>query len=148
MNFKTNALFACDALTLLERLPSEVVTLAYLDPPWNMGSGLEWIKWNTTKSRELSDEQYVSYLSKVVQQVRRVLTDEGSLFVHWSPTSPLDVRLVMNQAFGDEPKYEITWHRKSLRHLANKGPKVDNEFILVYSKSDAPIYNPVFRPLS
>src|SRR5439155_19112824 len=35
VNFQTNALFACDALRLAERLPSAVVTLAYLDPPWN-----------------------------------------------------------------------------------------------------------------
>lgn len=145
MNFETNSLFACDALILLERLPSEVVTLAYLDPPWNTGSGLAW---NTAKSRELPDEQYAVYLSKIVQQVRRILIDEGSLFVHWSPMSPLDVRLVMNQAFGDQPKYEITWRMKRLGNFARKGLKVDNEFILVYSKADAPIFNRVFRPLS
>ena len=75
MNCKTNALFACDALILLERLPSEMVTLAYLDPPWNTGSGSEW---NTAKSSDLSDELYASYLSKVVQQVRRALSGEGT----------------------------------------------------------------------
>ena len=136
MNFKANTLFSCDALILLERLPSEVVTLAYLDPPWN-----------TAKSRELSDEQYASYLSKVVQQVRRILTDQGNLLVHWSPTSPLDVRLVMNQAFGDQPKYEIIWHRKIVG-FDNRKPNVDNEFIMVYSKADEPIYNPIYRSLT
>ncbi len=145
MNFETNTLFFCDALILLERLPSEAVTLAYLDPPWCTGSSFEG---NTAKSRELSNEQYASYLSKAVQQVRRILTKEGSLFVHWSITSPLDVRLVMNQAFGEQPKYEITWPRKRIGRFASKAPIVDNEFILVYSKDDAPIYNPIFRPLS
>jgi DNA modification methylase len=109
MNLETNTLFFCDALILLERLPSEAVTLAYLDPPWCTGSCFEW---NTAKSRELSEDQHASYLSKVVQQVCRILTNEGSLFVHWSITSPLDVRLVMNQAFGEQPKYEITWPKK------------------------------------
>ena len=145
VKLKSNAILTCDALTLLERLPSEVVTLAYLDPPWNTGPNF---KLNTADSKKISDEQYASYLSKVVQQVRRVLTSEGSLFVHWSPTSPLDVRLVMNQAFGDQPRYEITRQMHRLRNVANKGPKVDNEFILVYSKTDSPIYNPIFRSLS
>jgi DNA modification methylase len=145
MNFETNSLFVCDALVLLERLPTGVVTLAYLDPPWGTGPGFEG---NTAKPRELSDEQYASYLSKVIQQVRRVLTDQGNLFVHWSPTSPFDVRLVANQAFGDQPKYEITWHRKRMVSPANRGPRVDNEFMLVYSKADEPIYNRIFRPLS
>jgi DNA modification methylase len=143
MPFEANTLFPCDALVLLERLPSEVVALIYLDPPWNTG-----LDRSTAKSRELSDEQYASYLSKIVQQARRILTDKGSLFVHWSPTSPLDVRLVMNQAFGEQPKYEITWHRKRFGSSPSKWPKVDNEFFLVYSKADVPIYNPVFRSLS
>jgi len=54
----------------------------------------------------------------------------------------------MNQAFGDQPKYEITWHRKKAGHPACKGPKIDSEFFLIYSRSDEPTYNTVFRPLS
>lgn len=145
MNNDTNALFSCDALALLERLPTETVALAYLDPPWDTGSRLDSAP---VQAIQMRGEQYASYLSKVVQQVRRLLSDTGSLFVHWSAISPLDVRLIMNQAFGDQPKYEITWPRKKMGSMASRLPKIDNEFFLVYSKSDAPIYNPVFRPLS
>ena len=146
MNVKTNALFACDALSLLERLDSEVVTLVYLDPPWNIASGLDF---NVTKSKKMSDDNgHASYLSKIVQQVRRVLTCDGSLFVHWSLISPLNVRLVMDQAFGDRAKDEITWYRKRLVNLTSQRLKVDNEFILIYSKADIPVYNPVYRTLS
>ncbi len=151
MNLQANALFACDALVLLERLPSEAVSLAYLDPPWNTSSDSKLnidseSQLNTAKSRESSDEQYALYLSKVVQQIGRVLTSDGSLFVHWSPASPMDMRLIMNQAFGDQPKYEITWPRK--RNVAMKGPRATHEYITVYCKSDAYIYNRIFRPLS
>jgi DNA modification methylase len=76
------------------------------------------------------------------------LTDNGSLFIHWSLSSPLDVRLVMNQAFGDDPKYEITLHKKKTPNVVRGRPKNDSEFILVYSKSDNPIFNPIFRPLN
>lgn len=146
MNVKTNVLFACDALSLLERLDSEVVTLVYLDPPWNTASGLDF---NVTKSKKMSnDNEHASYLSKIVQQVRRVLTCDGSLFVHWSLISPLDVRLVMDQVFGDRAKNEITWYRKRLVNLTSQRLKVDNEFILIYSKADIPVYNPVYRALS
>lgn len=143
MNSKKNALFTCDALTFLERLPSEVVTLTYLDPPWNTGSDFMY-----PMTRELSNEQFASYISKVVQQVCRVLIDEGSLFIHWSHNSPLDVRLVVNQVFGKPPNYEITWHKKNRGPSVNIGLKIDNEFILVYSKSDKPICNKLYRPLS
>jgi DNA modification methylase len=105
-------------------------------------------QFSAEKSKELPPEQYAFHLAKVVQQARRILKDEGSLFVHWSQASPLDVRLVMNQAFGEQPRYEITWPLKKPRYSAAKGPRLDSEFILVYCKSDGPIYNPVFRPLS
>src|SRR5437867_763320 len=139
MSKDANALYVCDALPFLERLPSEVVTLAYLDPPWNTRAALSL----PGKSDEPSDEQYAAYLSKIVQQVRRILKDTGSLFVQWSLVSPIDVRLVMNQAFGRQPAYEITWHYKRPSHQTRKRPTVDNDFILVYSKSDEPIYNSV-----
>ena len=141
----TNTLFHCDAICLLERLPDNAVALAYLDPPWNTHSKRRRPKEDLADD---SEKQYVLSLSRTVQQIRRVLKETGSLFVHWSPTSPLDVRLVMNQAFGEQPRYEITWHKKSPSHLPPGVPKTDNEFILVYSKSETPVYNAVFRPLS
>lgn len=143
MNLGNNAFFSCDALTLLERLPSETVALVYLDPPWKTHFGLAKDSHNLS---EWSDERYLSYLSKVVQQVRRLLTAKGSLFIHWSPLSPLDMRLVASQAFGDQSRYEITWRRKDF--ASNISPKIDSEFILVFSKSDTPIYNPIFLPLN
>lgn len=141
----TNALFQCDALCLLERLPDGAVALVYMDPPWNtQGRQRRSVK---ATGRD-ADTEYVELLAKTVQQVRRVLTTQGSLFVHWSPASPLDVRLVMNQAFGDPPRYEITWHKKSPSHLPQGAPKTDNEILLVYSKSQTPVYNALFGPLS
>jgi DNA modification methylase len=139
----TNALFQCDAICLLERLPDNAVALAYLDPPWNTHSKRGRPKEDLADD---SEEQYVLSLSRTVQQIRRVLNEAGSLFVHWSPTSPLDVRLVMNQAFGEQPRYEITWHRKSPSQLPRGVP--NTEFILVYSKSETPVYNALFRTLS
>lgn len=139
MNFKNNCFFSSDALTVLERLPSEVVTLTYLDPPhgnsYSLECGLE------TKKQSLEDlhTSYESYISKVVQQIYRILTYEGSLFVHWSQNSKsIDIRLIINQVFGKQPNYEINWNKRN-RY---------NDFILVYSKSDNPIRNKLYRPLS
>lgn len=141
----TNALFQCDPLSLLERLTDDAITLVYLDPPWT--SRFKPRLSNKTSIDEL-DREYVEFLSKAVQQIRRILKEQGSLFVHWSPSSPVDVRLVMNQAFGEQPRYEITWHRKKPSHVPQGAPKTDNEILIVYSKSQTPVYNPVFRPLS
>lgn len=138
MNFKNNALITCDALSFLERLPSEVFRLIYLDPPWLTNASLEQKK----------QDEYVTYLAKVTQQIQRVLVEDGSLFIHWSQISPIDIRLVVNQAFGKEPNYEITWHKKNYNSSNSSRLKIDNEIILVYSKSDSPICNKLYSPLS
>lgn len=141
----TNALFHSDSLSLLERLPDQSVALVYFDPPWYYVSPRNNKKDVDTQDSEL---EYVAMISKNVQQIKRLLTDHGSLFVHWSLTSTIDIRLIMNQAFGDQPQYEITLVRKS-RQLTSKGvPKIDNEVLIVYSKSSQPVYNSIFRSLS
>ncbi|MBD2319128.1 DNA methyltransferase [Phormidium tenue] len=139
MNFKNNSFFSSDALTMLERLSSDVVALTYLDPPHGNSYGLQDdIKTNKQVLEDLHTS-YESYISKVVQQIHRILTYEGSLFVHWSQNSKsIDIRLIINQVFGKQPNYEINWNKRN-RY---------NDFILVYSKSDNPIRNKLYRPLS
>lgn len=141
----TKALFQSEALSLLERLPEGEVALIYMDPPWNTQDQRGIPK--KTKE-ETSFKEYVDLLAKIVQQARRLLTEQGSLFVHWYPYSLVDIRLVSNQIFKDQPKYEITWHKKAYSFQDKGGPKNDSEFLLVYSKSQTPTYNAVFRPLT
>jgi len=145
MNINNNTLFACDALTLMEHLPSDTVTLVYLDPPWNIRSDFNFGPGSSTN---YSDESYSSLISKVIQQSHRVLTDNGSLVVHYSPHAKLDIRLLLNQVFGKKAEYEILWEKKTIQNMPKKGPKVDSDIILVYAKSDHPIYNPILRPLT
>lgn len=139
MTIQSNALFVCDALTLLERLPSDETILLYLDPPWGTelgGRGSDKTEWGR-------------YLANIVQQARRVLSNAGSLFVHCSQLSPIDLRLMVSQVFGKQPSFEITWHvKKSGRVGGYSTPRVDNEILLVYAKSNDPSYNSVSRPLS
>lgn len=137
MNFETNSLFTCDALTLLERIPSEKITIVYLDLPQNNSS-------LSSQKNELNIE-YEVYISKIIQQSCRILKNNGSLFVHWPFTASSDIRLVINQVFGTPPRYEITWPR---RRIGNFGTQVDNEVFLIYTKTDSPIINTIFRPLT
>ena len=145
MTLQSNSFFACGALSLLERLQSDAVTLAYLNPLQDTNS---WQKYYPGDTPVWSNEQYASNLSKIVQQLQRLLTNDGSFFLHWSPMSPLDIRLLVNQAFSDQPKYEITLQRKRLGNKTSKGPKLESELLLVYSKTNNFIYNPIFLPPS
>lgn len=135
MNFKPNTLFACHALEVLEHLPSNKVRLIYLDP-----------SWITRGTEEASVNAAAIYFAKIVQQFQRILDASGSLFVHCQSDSPLDARLIANQAFGAQPLYEIAWHFPNRRQDLRL--KVDHDDILVYADEAKAISNPVYRPLS
>lgn len=143
MNIQSNALFTCDALLLLERIPSNSVQLIYLNPPWISGSSK---RPKPENHPSLTDEQYTAYVSKIIQQAWRVLARSGNLFVQWTPEMSIDVRLVMNQVFS-EPVEEIALAKRRGNSIG-PGPKIDNEFILVSRKSKKFVYSPIYLPLS
>jgi len=138
MDFVQNMLVTCDALQLLERIPTRIVNLGYLDPPW--------VTTADTHRNTNSVEEQARYLGKVAQQFFRVLNDTGSLVVHWSQRAPTDIRLLINQVFGHSPQYEITWRRNPLSSAIN-APTVDSDFLLFYSKSPFPTHNIIYLPL-
>ena len=142
MNFPNNTLFNCDALSVVERLPSNSVTLTYLNPPWNTRKGFTA---GSNESEVPPDVEFARHLTKVVQQVRRLLNDRGSLFVHWEPSSPIDLRLIANQVFGDLPRHEITWPRKKFGNMMIAGLRPEHDVLLVYCKSDDALSDPLFR---
>jgi DNA modification methylase len=138
MRILHKSIYQTECSDLLERMSSEQVTLAYVDPPWHTNSNFS--------EREATDEDTL-FLSKIIQQIRRILTQIGSLYFHCPPVSDTDFRLILNQIFGKQPLYEIIWPRKIPHNVVAK-IRSDYEIILVYNKSDDNIYNPQFRPLS
>lgn len=80
-----NTLFNADCLAVLERMDSEQVTLAYLDPPWSISPG----SYSESEGTLETLMSYTDYMVRVVLQVHRVLSCEGTLCFHTSPYTPL-----------------------------------------------------------
>ena len=127
-----NSLFHGDALSLLERLPSGEAALAYLDPP----------TFPDPSSDDASLREHLLFISRVLQQVARILTDSGSIFFHSSPAFSGGVRPLLDQAFGHRQfRAEIIWPYKYER-------RTQHNTIYRYGKTDRTITNPVARPLT
>ncbi|ACK71922.1 Site-specific DNA-methyltransferase (adenine-specific) [Gloeothece citriformis PCC 7424] len=80
---KDHLIFHGDALTvLLEEIDSESIELIFLDPPYNIGKrfGDFYDKW-------LSDEDYVEWAYKWLDECIRVLKPNGTLYVMTSTQS-------------------------------------------------------------
>ena len=88
----------------------------------------------------LGDNDMMAYLTMMAQRIvelRRVLKDTGSIYLHCDPTASHYLKLLMDSVFGRENfRTEIVWQRSSgfKRKSAKKFPQ-KNDIILFYSKS-------------
>jgi len=136
MTPQSNMLFHGDALALLERLPSAETTLAYLDPPWHTTS------FTLMPEDDASLRQYLLLLSQVLQQVWRVLAEDGSVFFHSTPSLAGSVRAILDQVFERKNfREEIIWPCRF------KG-RTEHDAIYRFSKTEQMIHHPPTRAMS
>ncbi|MEI6138776.1 MAG: DNA methyltransferase [Mariniphaga sp.] len=131
MVLNSNILVNCDCLNFLENLDDNSIILAYLDPPYN--------------TSETDINAFHNYIGKVIQQVYRLLKPNGNLFYHIPVNSVTDYRLILNQVFQKQPTMEFVWkiYRNNIPQLI---PRPNHEYILMYSKSDKYLFNPIYIP--
>lgn len=153
MKIEPNALYAADCLALLERVHSGRVALVYLDPPWYIPPDtlcdVSWspLQADNTTETTVTFRDYLAFLSKVLQQSRRVLSESGNIFFHTAPGLGSDIRLLLDQVFGRANfRSEFIFPYPGHRGLYTPTPQ--HSVILYYSKTDDFIYNPPVRHLS
>ena len=132
-----NLLAQSDSLVLLERLESEAITLAYLDPPWHP----------EIPEGDIAEQQFLEFLSRVIQQTLRVLKPTGCLYFHSLPSMTGVTRTLLDQVFGRKNfRADIIWPRRVQRSGSTELIQ-QHDTIHIYSKSDEFTYYPPTRPL-
>src|SRR3984893_12816926 len=74
-----------DCVAGMSRLPERCVDITVTSPPYNLG--IKYGKYSDTESRE----SYLEWCEKWAGEIRRVLKDQGSLFLNIgsAPSSPM-----------------------------------------------------------
>ena len=145
-----------DNLAVLQSMPSESVDLIYIDPPFNTGkiqkrtqiatvrdehgdrTGFQGRRYRTIKlgSKEYQDcfDDFLLFLEPRLDEARRVLTANGSLFLHIDYREVHYVKVLLDQIFTRACfQNEIIWAYDYGARSKSKWPaKHDN--ILWYSK--------------
>ena len=92
----------CDALDLLRSLPDKSVNLIATDPPYFRVKDEPW-------DRAWSDaDGFLSWLGDVADEWRRVLADNGTLYVFASPQMAARVQMVIAERF--QVLNEVVWN--------------------------------------
>ncbi|MEU1842452.1 DNA-methyltransferase [Micromonospora sediminicola] len=106
------------ALELLRFEPDDSFDLAYLDPPFFTQATHSARSRRDGQVRSFDDrwadsDGYVSWLSALLTEVRRVLRPSGAVMVHCDWRASHHIRLVLDQVFGpDNFRNEIIWSYK------------------------------------
>ena len=154
MDIENNGIY----LSLLERIGPELVTLAYVDPPTfpsnsqvstrnlsNRDNDKRQKRVNFETTGKLLEE-HLSLVTKVLQQLQRVLNHEGNLFFQSEHHLTGDYRQILDQVFGrDKFRSEIIWPNNRWNTTQAKVLRADHHTIFHYSKTSTPAYNQPFK---
>jgi len=150
-------IYFADNLPVLRGLPAESVDLIYIDPPFNTGkvqrrtslvtvrdengdrTGFQGRRYRTIKigTKEYADifDDYLAFLEPRLQEARRVLKSNGSLFFHIDYREVHYVKVLLDVIFGRRSFLnEIIWAYDYGARSKRKWPaKHDN--ILWYARN-------------
>jgi len=133
-----------DNMSVLPKIESGTVNLIYIDPPFNTGKDREYTRVKNKKSGiiklstiEFKDSfnDYISFLAQRLNEAYRILTDDGSIFVHLDYREVHYCKVLMDSIFGRKCfMNEIIWsYDFGGRSTKRWSPKHDN--ILWYVKN-------------
>ena len=90
---------------------------------------------------------FLCWLGVRLLEMHRVLTDDGSLYLHIDHTAHAWVKCLMDAIFGKSNfRNEVVW-RRTTSHTDAKGLGSVHDSILFYRKSTELTWNPVYQPL-
>ena len=90
-------------------------------------------------------QSYLCMMAVRLLEMRRVLKDTGSIYLHCDPTASHYLKLLMDTVFGaDKFKNEIVWKRTG-SHGGSKRWGPIHDTILFYSASDDYLWNRVYQ---
>jgi len=137
-----NRLFFGDNLHIMRQLPSKSIDLIYIDPPFFSGRNYNVLFGDKNEIRSFSDiwegglPGYLIWLNARLYEMKRLLKDTGSIYVHLDWHACHYVKVEMDKIFGvDNFVNEIIWRYRtggsSKRTFAKK-----HDTILLYRKTE------------
>ncbi len=148
-----NAIFFGDNLHILRALPSNCIDLIYIDPPFFSGRNYNQIWGDDNEIRTFHDiwedglPSYLVWLNARLWEMRRVLKESGSIYVHCDWHASHYIKTEMDKIFGYENfQNEIIWERSSSgsKAVSNKHYSRMHDVIFYFSKSLAPKFSPQY----
>jgi len=139
-----------DCLEILQGIPVGAIDLIYIDPPFFSQRVYKTREGVTAFSDKWgSREAYLEYLRLRVIELRRVLKDTGSFYLHCDPTMSHYLKIVLDTIFDVENFCnEIIWKRAyTVKGNFGQGRKlfdINTDTIFFYRKTKNNTFNHIY----
>ncbi|HMR90464.1 MAG TPA: site-specific DNA-methyltransferase, partial [Saprospiraceae bacterium] len=162
-NASENILIKGDNLEVLKHLSHayyEKIKMIYIDPPYNTGgdgfvyeddrkftakeleqlAGISEEKakriLDFTRSKSNSHSAWLTFMYPRLYIAKRLLRDDGVIFISIDDNEVAQLRMVMDEIFGEENFVaELIWQKGSGTQNDNSYIAVSHEYLMVYAKS-------------
>ena len=85
---------------------------------------------------------YLIYMSIRIMEMKRILKDDGSIYLHCDPTASHYLKLLMDSVFGKKNfRNEIVWHYGLGAFSAKRNYPKKHDILFFYSRSDSRTFN-------
>jgi DNA modification methylase len=147
-----NRLLWGDNLHVMRQLPSQSIDLIYIDPPFFSGRNYNVIFGDQNELRSFSDIWeggmlgYLVWLNTRLYEMKRLLKNTGSIYVHCDWHASHYIKVEMDKIFGYGCfQNEIVWNYgpKATQHGGHFQRKHD--VLLCYGKGPQPNFNEVLQ---
>ena len=151
-----NRLFFGDNLHIMRQLPSKSIDLIYIDPPFFSGRNYNVIFGDKNEVRSFTDiweggmPGYLIWLNARLYEMKRLLKDMGSIYVHLDWHASHYVKVEMDKIFGTDCFVnEIIWKSGNIRGAKTSSEKFGRLFdsLFLYSKTFDYYFNQPFKPI-
>lgn len=122
--------------------------LIYLDPPYATGMDFQSRSLEHAYTDTLSSASYLEYMRRRLILIRELLEDSGSVYVHIGHQMVAELKLIMDEVFGQKNFRNLITRRKcSSKNFTKNQYSNLNDYILFYTKSSNYIWNqPTTKP--
>lgn len=137
------------SLRLLEKTHKGKIDLIYIDPPYNTGNE-DFIYDDAfiDKTDLFAHSKWLSFMDKRLRIARRLLSDNGVIFMSIDNNEHSTLRLLCDEIFGEENYVDtISWFKKASPSNDAQYFSNDIEYIIVYAR-DKRIWRPKRLPLT
>lgn len=147
-----NRLFFGDNLHIMRQLPSKSIDLIYIDPPFFSGRNYNVIFGDKNEIRSFTDiwdsgmPGYIVWLNARLFEMKRLLKDTGSIYVHLDWHASHYVKIELDKIFGySNFRNEIVWYYPGRERLSENKFQSKHDTIFFYAKSNMTKINPITK---